>query len=69
MERHILETPGKTRRPMNIPQITRAVKEERDTADKRIVARKLMAMESSGMVQRAGSYNGARSYVVGNRPV
>lgn len=50
MERHILESLNSASKPMNISQITRTIKAERGTASRRIVAKKLMAMESIGMV-------------------
>lgn len=68
MERHILENLSKTTRPMNISQITRAIKAERGTASRRTVAKKLMAMESSGMVQRVDGKKGAKLYMVRDKP-
>lgn len=67
MERHILESLNSASKPMNISQITRIIKAERGTASRRIVAKKLMAMESIGMFQRVDGKRRAKLYMVSNK--
>jgi hypothetical protein len=67
MERHILESLNSASKPMNISQITRTIKAERGTASRRIVAKKLMAMESSEMVRMVDGKRGAKLYMVSNK--
>ncbi|MBI2126440.1 MAG: hypothetical protein HYU02_03885 [Thaumarchaeota archaeon] len=63
MERHILENLSKTRSPMNISQITRAIRAEGGTASRRIVGKKLASVESSGLVKMLTGKKGEKLYL------
>lgn len=62
IERHILESLHKAGKPMNISQLTKAVRAERGTASRRIVAKRLSAMEKSGVVSRIEGSRGEKLY-------
>ena len=62
MERHILEVLGKSNSSLNISQVTKAIKEERGTASRRIVAKKLANMEAQGLVESAYGRRAAKLY-------
>ncbi|MBM3898259.1 MAG: hypothetical protein FJ358_07050 [Thaumarchaeota archaeon] len=62
IERHILETLHKAGKPLNISQITREVKAERGTASRRIIAKKLSAMQEKELVKMDEGIRGEKLY-------
>ncbi len=52
VEKHIIRILAKAKEPMNVSQLTSALKEVRGTASRRIVAAKLKKLEARGIVER-----------------